>query len=147
MKLIVFLLLVSTNVIGQSETASKFRVESMDIRVTAQNGGWTQWKKVLDYNYIDTTSDESLTINWTNKTILDDFKLQAETREFHTYKIISYSTDKSYQDFGFFLSNMQVDEGPGKIKKYRLAYLNCDKNYILITYAEGVQTRYFLTEL
>ena len=145
MKLIVFLLLVSTNVIGQSEKASKFKVESIDIRVTAQNGGWTQWKKVEDF--IDTTSDESLTINFTNKTILDDFKLQGDTREFHTYKIISYSTDKSYQDFGFFLSNMQVDEGQGKIKKYVLAYLNCDNNYILITYSKNVQSRFFLTEL
>jgi hypothetical protein len=145
MKLIVFLLLVSTNVIGQSENGSKFKVQSIDVRVATQDGGWTQWKKVM--NFIDTTSDESLTVNFTNKTILNDFKIPGGTREFHTYKIISYSTNKSYQDFGVFLSNMQIDEGQGEIKKYVLAYLNCDNNYILITYSKNVQSRYFLTEL
>lgn len=145
MKLIVFLLLISTNVFGQGETATKFKVESYDIRVSAQNGGWTEWKK-MEF-FIDSTSDEYLTINWTNKTILYDFKLQGNTRQFFTNKIISYSNNETYRDFGFYLSTMQVDEGKGIIKKYILAYLNCDKNYILITYAEGVQTRYFLTEL
>lgn len=144
MKLLFISLLVSLTSFGQSEKALKFKVVFQDFQVAAEGGGWTDWKELGNMNK---EIDQNITINFTNKTIATDFKLEGAKREFYTYKIVGIENDKTYEDFGFYASIMKVDEGDGNIKIYRLIYSNCDNKYVLIVYATTVKTRYKLKEI
>ena len=145
MKLILlFLLISSTTYCQQEEKAVKLHVNSTELQVTAQNGGWTKWSTLGKMN---DELDQTITINFTKKTFVSDYKLKESERKFYTYRIVNYSHDKTLGDFGFYITTMKVEEADNKIIDYKLTYSGCNGEYILITYTSSVRTRYFLTEL
>lgn len=145
MKLLIIFLFTSFSALAQSEKAIKLNVESMDMKLAGPGGVWSEWREFGKQN--QSIEDHTLTINFTNKTITTDFKLKEAEREFHSFKIISFSHDQSYEDVGFYTTSINVDEGNGVIKRYLLAYNSCDKQYRLITCSDKVRTRYLLKEL
>lgn len=145
MKLFILALLISTTAYCQNEEkAIKFHVISTEVKVVAQNGGWTEWATI---GKMTDQSDENIIINFTNKSIIDDFKLEKDERQFHTYKILNYSFDKSLSDFGVHITTMKVDEGNGKLKDYKLTYSGCKGEYVLVIFSAVTRTRYILNEL
>lgn len=144
MKLLLIFLLLSLTSSGQADKAIRFKVEFQDFQYAIEGGGWTDWKELGNMNK---EIDQTITVNYTNKTVATDFKLEGASREFHTYKIVSHVYDEKYEDFGFYATTMKVDEGNGKVKTYRLVYSSCDNKYVLIVSDTGIKTRYRLKEI
>jgi hypothetical protein len=143
MKLLFIPLFVSFASYAQTEKAVRFKVEFQDFQYAIKGGGWTDWKELGNMNK---EIEETITINYTNKTVATDFKFEDTKREFHTYKIGSLVYDDKYEDFGFYASTMKVEE-EGKIKTYILVYSSCENKYVLIVSDAAIKTRYKLKEI
>ena len=86
MKLLFIFLLVSLTSFGQTDKAIRFKVEFQDFQYAIEGGGWTDWKELGNMNK---EIDQTITVNYPNKTVATDFKFEGTKREFHTYKIVS----------------------------------------------------------
>ena len=115
--LLVIMSLFLTIAVHAQDRASKFHVDSSDMRIK-KNGKWSQWYKRND---TEEGLDCNFFLNLSQKVVIWDSKYKDQPRKVFTYPIVSEVQDTTYDNFNFWALILKTKDRRGRISVMTLS--------------------------